>query len=237
MLQHNLQGIIEKKEVAAMTLQEAIEARHSVRRYLQKEIPAETRAALDAACREYNEKGGLQMQILYDEPICFSSRMAHYGHFENANNYIAVVGKKAEDLEERAGYWGEMLVLTAQTLGLNTCWAALTHGKSKAVVNKGETEVIVISLGYGKTQGKEHISKSAAELSDCSGEAPEWYKNGIEAAMKAPTAVNQQKFRFSRSGDAVSVSIPKFGVCLKTDLGIVKCHFALGAGEENFRWA
>ena len=220
-----------------MTLLEAIDARHSVRRYREEPIPDETRAALDAACKEFNEKGGLNMQILYDEPECFSSRMAHYGHFENANNYIAIVGKKAPDLDERAGYWGEMLALTAQTLGLNTCWVALTHGKSKAVINKGETEVIILSLGCGATQGREHTSKPTADLSDLSADAPDWYKQGVAAAMKAPTATNQQKFRITRAGNAVTVKTGLVGPCLKIDLGIVKCHFALGAGEENFRWA
>lgn len=220
-----------------MTLLEAIDARHSVRRYLDKPIPAETREALSRALEEFNRKGELNMQILYDEPECFSSRLAHYGHFENANNYIAIVGKKAADLDERGGYWGEMLALTAQTLGLNTCWVALTHGKSKAKVNKGEKEVIVLSLGYGATQGRERPSKAAEEISDLADDAPDWYKNGIAAALKAPTATNQQKFAISRSGDAVRVKAGLAGPCLKIDLGIVKCHFALGAGEENFRWA
>lgn len=220
-----------------MELTQAIRERHSVRQYLDKPIPADVRAALDAACREYNEKGGLNMQIVYDEPECFSSRRAGYGHFENVGNYIAVIGKKAPDLDERAGYWGEMLVLTAQTLGLNTCWVALTHGKSKAVPAAGEKEVIIISLGYGKTQGHDRKSKAAQEVSDCSADAPDWYKRGIEAALLAPTATNQQKFSFTRSGNTVSAAAPRLGVCLKIDLGIVKCHFTLGAGEENFRWA
>ena len=220
-----------------MTLLEAIDARHSVRRYLDKPIPAELRAALAQVLEEFNRKGDLNMQILYDEPECFSSRLAHYGHFENANNYIAVVGKKAADLDERGGYWGEMLALTAQTLGLNTCWVALTHGKSKAQVNRDEKEVIVLSLGYGATQGKERPSKAAEELSDLANDAPDWYRNGVAAAMKAPTATNQQKFAISRRGNEVSVKTGLVGPCLKIDLGIVKCHFALGAGEENFRWA
>lgn len=75
------------------------------------------------------------------------------GLFENANNYIALVGKKGDRLEERCGYYGEKLVLKAQELGLNTCWVVLTHGKSRAEVAAGEKEVIIISLGYGKTQG------------------------------------------------------------------------------------
>ena len=39
-----------------------------------------------------------------------------------------MVGKKSE--EEKAGYFGEHLVLKAQALGLNTCWVAMTFKKS-----------------------------------------------------------------------------------------------------------
>ncbi len=215
---------------------EIMKARHSVRRYTDKPIPQETRAALDAACARLNAEGGLNMQIVYDEPECFGGRRAHYGHFENCRNYIAVVGKKARDLDERAGYYGEMLVLEAQALGLNTCWAALTHGKSKAVINKGETEVIVISLGYGKYPGRERPSKAPAEVSNVTPDAPEWFKNGVAAALLAPTAVNQQKFRLERSGGTVKAAAAKLGPCLKIDLGIVKRHFELGAGKETFTW-
>ena len=51
-------------------------------------------------------------------------------------------------MDERCGYYGELLVLEAQKLGLNTCWTALTHGKSKAAIGNGEKEVIVIALGF-----------------------------------------------------------------------------------------
>ena len=216
---------------------EVMRSRHSVRQYLDKPIPRELRAQLDACTAELNREGGLNMQILYDEPECFNSRLAHYGRFENAKNYIALVGKKGEGLEERCGYYGEKLVLRAQELGLNTCWVALTHGKSRAVVGPGEKEVIIVSLGYGKTPGSPRRSKSAAEVSDAAGDAPEWHKRGVEAALLAPTAVNQQKFRFERSGNRVTARAGRFGRNLKIDLGIVKCHFALAAGEENFTWA
>ena len=215
---------------------ELIRARHSVRQYLDKAIPAEIREALNACAEALNREGGLHTQILYDEPECFSSRMAHYGRFENAHNYIAMVGRKAVDLEERCGYYGERLVLKAQALGLNTCWVALTRGRSKAVIGPGEREVIVISLGYGKTQGAPRKSKDASQVSDGMADAPDWFKRGVEAALLAPTAVNQQKFRFERKGNAVTAEAGRLGPCLRIDLGIVKCHFELGAGKENFTW-
>ena len=215
---------------------EIIKSRHSVRQYLDKPIAPELRRELDRYTAALNDQSGLHIQILYDEPVCFSSRMAHYGRFENANNYIAIVGKKTPDLDERSGYYGEKLVLKAQELGLNTCWVALTHGKSRAAVAEGEKEVILISLGYGQTQGSARRSKSAEAVSNMSADAPDWFRRGIEAALLAPTAVNQQKFRIERDGNTVSARGAGIGSLVKLDLGIVKCHFELGAGAGNFRW-
>ena len=215
---------------------EAIRQRHSVRQYLDQRIPDEIREKLDQYAEELNQAGDLHLQILYDEPECFSSRMAHYGRFENARNYIAAVGKKSPDLDERCGFYGEMLVLKAQELGLNTCWAALTHGKSKAVIGADEKEVIIIALGYGKTQGSDRKSKRASAVSNITAEDPAWFKRGVKAALLAPTAVNQQNFKLERNKDTVTAKAGLIGTCLKIDLGIVKCHFELGAGKENFRW-
>ena len=151
---------------------ELIRARHSVRGYQDKKIPEDVRGKLDAFVAELNGQSGLHIQILYDEPACFGSRMAKYGRFENCSNYIAMVGKKAPDLEERCGYYGELLVLKAQELGLNTCWAALTHGKSAVSLAPDEKEVILIALGYGKTQGSPHRGKSAQDVSNAGESAP-----------------------------------------------------------------
>ena len=51
-----------------------------------------------------------------------------------------------------------------QELGLNSCWVAMTHGKSKAEVKKGEKEICLISFGYGENQGVPHKSKLSFEL-------------------------------------------------------------------------
>lgn len=218
-------------------IMELISARHSVRQYLDKKIPEEIRERLNTYAAELNHEGRLHMQIVYDEPECFNTRMAHYGRFENAQNYISMVGKKTPDLEERCGYYGELLVLKAQELGLNTCWVALTHGKSKAVIGADEKEVIIISLGYGRTAGSPRKSKSASAVSNLSDNSPDWFRRGVEAALLAPTAINQQKFRLELTGsNTVSAKAGLWGTNLSIDLGIVKCHFELGAGRENFRW-
>ena len=81
-----------------------------------------------------------------------------------------------------------------------------------------------------------HKSKSFGEVS-LSNNAPEWYKRGIEFALLAPTAINQQKFKFELiEGNKVKVTAPN-GRMTKIDLGIVKYHFELGANIQNFSWA
>ena len=220
-----------------MDAMELMRSRHSVRQYLDRPIEEEKRQVLNETVEELNHLSGLRMQIMYEEPECFNSRLAHYGRFENVRNYIVIAAKKNEDAQEKAGYYGEKLVLKAQELGLNTCWVALMHGKSKAVLKDDEKEVIIISLGYGKNQGTAHRNKDIAKITDRYEDAPDWYKKGIEAAMYAPTAVNQQKFRFQlMDKNKVRASTSGLGTLLKLDLGIVKCHFELGAGVENFNW-
>lgn len=220
-----------------MEILEWMKARHSVRQYADRPIEAEKRAALDALAERMNKDEGLHIQILYDEPKCFDSFMAHYGKFSDVSNYIALVGKKGDGLDEKLGFCGEKLVLKAQELGLNTCWVALTHGKSSAKVSKGEKLICLIALGYGKTQGVAHTSKPMDALSKAVEPVPAWFAKGVEAAMEAPTAMNQQKFLLELlPGNQVKATCGK-GFYTELDLGIVKCHFTLAAGTENFHWA
>ena len=59
--------------------------------------------------------------------------------------------------------------------------------------------------------------------------------NGIEAALLAPTAMNQQKFCFALRKERVSVRAGR-GFYTKVDLGIVKYHFEIGAGQSDWTW-
>ena len=216
-----------------MEILEIMQQRHSVRQYTDQAIEPEKRTVLDALTQEINRKAGLSVQIIYDDPKCFDSFMAHYGKFAGVRNYIALVGKKAPGLDETLGYYGEELVLKAQELGLNTCWVALTHGKSKAAVGRGEKEVCLIALGYGVTQGVEHKSRPMQELCTCGEPMPEWFRCGMNAAMLAPTAMNQQKFRFELLPDGTVKAACGSGFYTKLDLGIVKYHFEAVTGKKT----
>ena len=215
-----------------MTLSEAIDARHSVRAYKTDAIPAQTRDQLVEFVRECNEEGNLNTSICFDDPSGFDSKLAHYGSFRNVQNYIVLAGKKDEDFDSRCGYYGEKIVLFAQQLGLNTCWAALTFNRKKVreLIQEDETLCMVIALGYGETQGHPHKGKSLHDVVEVKGGMPEWFVEGVESALKAPTAVNQQKFTFSLDDGKPSVRARGLGSNVKVDLGIVAYHFDAATG-------
>ncbi|MDD4157373.1 MAG: nitroreductase family protein [Candidatus Cloacimonetes bacterium] len=220
-----------------MSIKDAINARHSVRQYQDREIPSEIVGLLNKEISECNSQGDLNIQLLMNDPQPFNSFLFHYGKFVGVNNYLALVGKKTADIEEKIGYYGERIVLKAQSLGLNTCWVALTYNKrkAKALINKGEKLVCVISIGYGNTQGNPRKSKTIVEVANIDEFSPAWFISGVEAALLAPTALNQQKFKFNYKGNKVSLKSTG-GFYSKIDLGIVKYHFEVGAGVENFQW-
>ena len=217
-----------------MTLLEAIDARHSVRAYKDTPIPQEVRDQLDAFVSDCNKESGLNIEVKYDDPEGFDSRLAHYGSFSNVNSYIILKGKKCADFDYINGYYGEKIVLYAQQLGLNTCWTAMTFNKKrvKELVPAGEKLCMVISLGYGETQGHAHKGKSMFDVIDVEGGMPEWFVAGIDSALKAPTAMNQQKFVFGLKDDEPSVKVKGIGTYTKVDLGIVAYHFEAASGKK-----
>ena len=226
-----------------MTLQDAITARHSVRKYIDKEIPADIVTVLQDIIAEYNKVGNLNIQLVLNETRAFTG-MLSYGSFSGVKNYFVMVGKKGADLDERVGYYGEQLVLLAQTLGLNTCWVGLSYRKVPEAYNVGKDEKLacMIALGYGETQGVSHKIKTIEQVSNASDLTPTWFKRGVEAALLAPTAVNQQKFSFEYVGMSNNRHLvrAKKGFSMigytQMDLGIAKYHFEIGAGKNNFDW-
>lgn len=218
-----------------MDIIETMKNRHSVRQYIDKPLEIKVISELEREIQNCNMESGLHIQLVTNEPKAFNGFRAHYGKFSGVSNYIALIRKKGTDLEEKCGYYGERLVLFAQQLGLNTCWVAMTYSKIKTAftIGKGEKLCIVIAIGYGKTQGISHKSKQLQEVMQVDGNMPEWFKNGVEAALLAPTAMNQQKFTFVLHDKQVAVKAGR-GFYTKIDLGIVKYHFELGAGKSNF---
>lgn len=221
-----------------MTILEAMRARHSVRQYTDKCLDNVTAAQLQHEIDLCNSRFGLHIQLVTDEPEAFSGLLPHFGKFSGVRHYIALVGRKQPQLDELAGYCGERLVIKAQALGMNSCWAALTYSKKKARVQvlPGERLVCVIAIGYGANHGKPHKSRSLESLYQADAPVPHWFLRGMKAVTLAPTAMNQQKFLFTLEGTTVR-AVSTGGSWGKVDLGIAKYHFEVGAGTENFHWS
>jgi len=223
-----------------MDLHEAIRARHSVRKYDEKSIEAEKVDALRAAIGRINAESGLNVQLVLEEPKSFAAGLWKYGQFSGVKNYLVMAGQKGKEAEEKIGYYGEELVLWAQTLGLNTCWVGLTYKKIPGTFTLREGDIVhcTISLGYGSNPGVQHPLKPVGHFYEADGVPPEWFLSGMDAVLLAPTAVNQQKFRFILHPGNVVEAKALFSMMGYThiDLGIAKYHFEIAAGKENFSW-
>ena len=215
-----------------------------MRAYKNEPLAEDASRRLEEEIAEVNRKGCLHIQLIQDEPKAFQGTLAKYGKFRNVTSYLVMAGRKADDLDERIGYYGEHLVLLAQTLGLNTCWVGLSYKKIPGtyVLEEGEVIKAYIAIGYGETQGTSHKIKTVEQVSNASETTPSWFKKGVEAALLAPTAVNQQKFSFEYLGmnDNRHQVRAKKGFSMigyaQIDLGIAKYHFEIGAGKEHFDW-
>lgn len=223
-----------------MSVMEIIRARHSVREYLAAPIETEKLEKLQCLIDEIKRDSGLNIQLITNNPEAYQI-IASFGQLKGVNSHIAfVVRDNSQD--EAIGYWGQRIVLTAQEMGLNTCWTGImSRKKSKAVRAADEKIRLAIAIGYGKTQGRPRKTKSFAELTEIKcAEVPAWFEPAVEAAQLAPTAMNNQHFKITlqEDGQTVSIEAPT-GAYDTIDLGIVKCNFKLVADElgADWRWA
>ena len=213
---------------------DAIKNRHSVRNYEAKKIEADKVEKIRAKIEELNKEGNLHLQFMVDAGKTYNKLFNKVAGLGSAPSVIACVGIDDETLEQRVGYYGEKLVLFIQELGLNTCWAGTFNEKNiGAEVGDGEKLVISIAVGYGKDKGKPHKSKSPEQVIEAKGDRPYWFNKGVDMALLAPTAINQQKFTIRLNEDESVDFVDKGGIFSQVDLGIVRCHFEIGA-EKSF---
>ena len=227
---------------------DAIRERHAVRKYQDRPIEAEKVKKIQDLIDECNRESGLHIQMVTDEPLAFSTGVFKYGQFSGVRNYLVLVGpKRGVGVKEKIGYYGQKIVLLMQTLGLNTCWVALTFKNIKDAyeLREGEELKLVVACGYGADSGTPHPQKKTMEEL-CRDERtpegqplPEWFLRGMEAAMLAPTALNQQKFLITLLDNNKVHAKAKFDIFgnVAYDLGIVKCNFEIAAGKDNFEWS
>lgn len=218
-----------------MTLQEAMKERHMVRKYKDKEISPDILEKLNTNIQQNNEKYGLAMELRVNDTSAFNA-VIKLILAKGVKNFLVLSGIDAPDLDEKLGYCGADFMLHAQMLGLNTWWVGGTFNRGKLNADAGGNKVIgVIAFGYGESQGKQHKSKTYDDVAVYEGKTPIWFFDGVEAALLAPTALNKQVFSITGKDGKVKISCNN-GIFTGADLGLVKYHFELGAGKNNFQW-
>ena len=221
-----------------MVYMEAIEKRHTVRQYQNKELPLAVIEQLNKRITKLNREYGINISLMTNNTEAFGPIMKLI-RTKGVRNYLVLAGKDEAVIDEKLGYCGTDLMLLAQTLGLNSWWVGGTFKREKVakiVGIKADEHIIgIIALGYGTNQGKAHKSKDIGEVAAYRGEMPTWFIKGVKAALLAPTALNHQAFKIVGEKNKVSITCDN-GVYTNVDLGIVKYHFEVGAGKESFEW-
>jgi hypothetical protein len=232
-----------------MDILQAIDTRISVRAFTDEPLSASDFSRIKEAVEELNELVGVHFQLYgaADNPGSLTLKKAMFA--TPAPYYLALVAPNTKLGAEFAGYYGEKLVLLAQRMGLGTCWVAGTFDRSSVVAEVGPDEYLHDVIPLGHPCEKQPIKqrtiraavrknhKDAAALSDTDvdyDQAPEWFKAGMRAVEKAPSAVDEQPVVFSLRADEVTAEVHKSKTDLiYTDLGIAKLHFELGCQRKG----
>lgn len=219
-----------------MDLREAMKTRHMVRKYTDKPIPTDIAQKLNERVAENNEKYGVAVELRTNDTSAFNALIKMI-LAKGVQNFFVLGGKDTPELGENLGKCSADLMLYAQTLGLNTWWVGGTFNRGKLNESANGNKVIgVVAVGYGATQGVPHKTKAYEDVAVYEGDAPEWFKEGVEAALLAPTALNKQDFTVKGVGNKVTITANKESIFSGADIGLVKYHFELGAGADNFTW-
>lgn len=231
-----------------MELNEAIERRCSRRTYIDRPIDDEKVRKLEALIKEGNNEGHLHLQLVLNDGKAFQGIRKSYGLLKGVQNYIALVGKEDKSLREKVGYYGERIVLEATRLGLGTCWIGGSFDKKSCNCSMEEGEVLIAVIAIGNIPVehtlKEKIilkavhgkSKEVTEMYEADEEVPNWFKDGMKAVQKAPSAMNKQPAKFYYKNSIVTAKVHDGKDHQEIDLGIAKLHFEIGAQGGKWQW-
>lgn len=223
-----------------MTISEAIYTRRSCRRYLTTPLSPTQQAQLQKAVEQVNSRSGLHIRLVCGHSAPFAPFSGLGGHLSGVQNYLVFAGPDTDgDLDEKCGYFGEELVLTAACMGLASCWiAGSCQPEAVEGLVEGDRLVCVAAIGCpAESASDPRPSKTAVELSSAPADAPVWFARGMEAVCLAPSAMNRQDVRFTMAPDgSASARRAEDAPLSLVDLGIAKLHFEMGAHGGVWSW-
>ncbi len=232
---------------------DAITVRCSRRSYdKSRPIEKDAREKLQQVCSEFRPYPSARVEFVSEPPDdIFYRALGFYGNIKNARAFLAFIGDMSDgNVQEKMGYTGEGIILEATSLGLGTCWVALTYRSKSALsmlkLKDGEKLLAVSPVGYtteawtfgenvfsafGANRRRKPLAGMVSGLD--SSHRPEWAEKAVEAARLAPSATNRQPWSFCIGDDSITVSIsgsgPQYNVSKRLDCGIAMLHIELGA--------
>jgi hypothetical protein len=207
----------------------AVNVRCSKRSYdKSRPMGSAVREKLHAACADFKPYPGARAVFVSEPPDdIFANAMGFYGNIKNAPSFLAFIGDMSDlNVQEKMGYTGEGIILEATSLGLGTCWVALTYNSksvSPMIKLAGNEKLLAVSpVGYT-------VEKWTFE----GPQWPKWARAAAEAARLAPSATNRQPWNLTIGKDSITISIKStgmdFNVSKRLDCGIAMLHIELGA--------
>lgn len=223
----------------------AIDARTSRRTYLEEKIEQSKSGKIQALVDLCNAESGLNIRFVENGAEPFQSFKSSYGMFHGVQSYFAMAGdKQMAHLQEAMGYYGELIVLECTDLGLGTCWVSGTYDRTECgkYAHLSDEEELTGIITVGCVKQEKSFKEKAISVTTHSGKRksfeefispaaglPDWVVKGVEAVMKAPSAINKQPASFAYENGIVKASVENKNSYQGIDLGIARAHFELGA--------
>lgn len=231
----------------------AVNVRCSRRNYDKSHnIAADVKDRLHFSCNSFRPYESVRVDFISEPPDdIFANAMGFYSNIKNAPAFLAFIGDMSDsNVQEKLGYTGEGIILEATSLGLSTCWIALTYN-AKAVKSMisldGQEKLIAVSpvgystehwtfeekvfSGFGSNHERNKLSSMVKGLSQA--QWPDWASSAVETARLAPSAINRQPWIFNIQLDHITICTrftgPEFNVSRRLDCGIAMLHMELGA--------
>lgn len=253
-----------------MSMIEMMHKRQSWRTFSLKHVEAEKISAL----RDFmasNIKGVFDSKVRcelinFDEtPVHILKTMGTYSIIQNARVFMAGCVRKTGKYLEDYGYIMEKNILKAVELGLATCWLGATFDKNgfsdKLKCLDDETVPAVSPVGYAadkrrladnlmrrvaNSDTRKHLFEISFVGDFYNSEVPRnEYKKVLECVKLAPSATNQQPWRFlkEKASDVFHLYMERtkgynYPQGQNIDMGIAMAHFELAALELGLkgRW-
>lgn len=227
-----------------MDYKEAIDKRISRRTYTDTKISIANVKIMKDKITELNLKSDLSILYIEDASSVFNSFKKSYGLFKGVRSIIVMKGLKNDsNLKEKVGYFGELVVLEATTLGLGTCWVGGTYDRKSEILKVSDTEEVVCVITIGNVPQSKSLkekfifnmthrkTKDIDKFYESNEQVDDWFIEGIKAVQKAPSAVNSQKVKFECMTGRISAKVPDTYTLDLVDLGIAKLHFEIATGR------